>query len=81
MATTYETSQNVSMDTLALIFKNGMVDRYGRVWPLAIFGRTHDGRDITAMRNVMPSLFAVRKALASLEGSMTHLQVGPDVCG
>lgn len=78
----YETSEDISMDTKALIFREGQQDQFGRVFPLAIFGRTHDGRCITAQRNVFPSLFAVRSALQCAEAyKMTHLTVGIDACG
>lgn len=82
MATTYDTSAEVTMDTKALIFRDGQVDEFGRVWPLALFGRTHDGRSRTLQRNIHPSLHSVRSALRRAESSScTHLEIGGDGCG
>jgi hypothetical protein len=78
----YDSSTQITEATEALIFQSGQADSVGRTWPLAVFGRTHDGRSITAQRNVQPSLHAVAAVLASCEASgMTHLTVGADLCG
>lgn len=77
-----DTSENLSMNTLALIFSSGQQDQFGRTWPLAVFGTTHNGRSVTVTRNVRPSVYHVRRVLAMAEDwKMTNLHVGPDCCG
>jgi hypothetical protein len=78
----YDSSDNVSMETKALIFRSGQQDEFGRIHPLAVFGRTRNGYSVTVSRNVRPFLTSVRAVLRSAEMSgMTHLSVGPDLCG
>ena len=78
----YETADNISTDTLALIFREGQPDQFGRIGPLAIFGRTRAGYCTTWTRNVRPSLYCVREQLAAAQScGMTHLTVSLDLCG
>lgn len=76
------TTTQLSMDIKALIFRAGQQDQFGRTWPLAVFGRTRDGRSVTVQRNVRASVQDVASVLERAESwGMTHVTVGYDSCG
>jgi hypothetical protein len=72
----------MDMDTKALIFTAGQQDRFGRVWPLAVYATTRDHRSICLSRNVSPHVEAVQAELDSAEQlGMTNVHVSYDSCG
>ncbi len=50
----------MDMDTKALIFTAGQQDRFGRVWPLAVYGTSPARYSICLARNVSPHVHAVQ---------------------
>lgn len=78
----YAVEQALTMDVKALIFANGQQDQFGRVWPLAVFGRNPKGYVVTIARNVYPSLTAVAAVVtANVWNGFTHITVSGDSCG
>lgn len=70
------------MDTKALIFTAGQQDRFGRVWPLAVYGTSPARYSICLAQNVSPHVHAVQAQLDSAERlGMTNVHVTYDVCG
>lgn len=72
----------MDMDTKALIFQAGQQDQYGRVWPLAVYGRTRQGYSRCLARNVAPHVEPVQKQLDYAESmGCTNIHVTYDSCG